>query len=428
MTTAYRPYWKSASSKPLWDEDPGEKPARCICTECPHCLWQPCDECSICLPCSENADCPPEQGEVHCCTPKFVTVSFYGVEGNLDCKECCEDRFLDDRDLTGVNGRDFTVFQSTACTWEGYVEGITYRNYGWGGYPPGVICVVDGYQSEHIYTDFYLEVSLTGSGHYNVVLSALRADGKVKTILFSGEDDLDVRAASPSPCLVGINEGVTVPNGDTISCTCIGGDPYDDPDVDYVSRSGEARVKPCGGHPASSPHSNLLCPAPRGCQGSCCTAEIMEVVFSDVDASYCSADPALACRDHDGFNYKVDNAAGGVSIDGGHTVTNSSGSPCVWTGTITGGLVIDTYGSNCVSKTGDVTEDVLVTLTKTATGWTVDATSVTNTIPIFEGVDTGGSPLDCGSAHFRENEHAHPCLAGYAEAASSGAASASTCP
>ena len=423
MTTAYRPYWKSASSKPLWDEDPGEKPARCICTECPHCLWQPCDECSICLPCSENADCPPEQGEVHCCTPKFVTVSFSGVEGNLECETCCDDRHLDDRDLTGLNDRDFTVFQSTACKWEGYISGVTYRNYGFGFDNTG--CDLEGSKSEHTYTDWYLEVTLNSGGIYRVALSAYRADLAVLTKLFDGYSEVSV-LTNPSPCLVGQADkaGVRVPNTQSINCTCND----TEAELDRVSTKGVARVLACGGYPASSPHSNLLCPAPRGCQGSCCTAEIMEVVFSNVDASYCSADPALACRDHDGFFYKVDNAAGGVSIDGGHTVTNSSGSPCVWTGTITGGLVIDTYGSNCVSKTGDVTEDVLVTLTKTATGWTVDATSVTNTIPIFEGVDTGGAPLDCGSAHFRENEHAHPCLAGYAEAASSGAASASTCP
>ena len=420
MTTAYRPYWKSASAKPLWDEDPGEKPARCTCTECEYCLWQPCAECSTCEPCDKNADCPPEQDEVHCCTPKFVTVSFSGVEGNLECETCCEDRHLDDRDLTGLNDRDFTVFQSTTCKWEGYISGVTYRNYGFGDDNAG--CDLEGSKSEHTYTDWYLEVTLSGGGIYRVELSAYRADQQVLTKLFDGYSEVSV-LTNPSPCLVGSQgdkAGVRVPNTQSISCTCND----TEAEFDRVSTEGEARVKPCGGHPASSPHSNLLCYAPRGCEGSCCTAETMEVVFSDVDVSYCTG--PVECREQDGFFVKVDHAAGGVSIDGGHTVTNSSGSPCVWTGTITGGLVIDTYGSNCVSKTGDVTENVLVTLTKTATGWTVDATSVTNAIPIFEGEDTAGSTLDCGSATFLSNELV--CQSGEGQAAQHGAASASTCP
>jgi hypothetical protein len=347
MTTVYHPYWKSANSKPVWEEDPGEKPARCTCNECEHCMWG-CEDCTYCAdPCEGSA--PGCITGEDCCTPSYFVVTVEGVTGPSACYECAavgSGNSLEDFTFSGVNGT-FTLPQTSACVWEAITGSVS-----WNLHLTTSDCSSTGDDAVAFSGSFRAKLTKTGSSSYR----------------FDIEGENFNRAG---PNVTAFARGTIEATLDCSATVITTGDAYtsksahcaaDQPVVITLDDTGAtATIKPCGGTDTTE---IAECPTPAGCpNSSCCTGDEMEVVFTDVNASACSAS---------------------VALDGAHTLSQSepglpASDPCVWTGTVANG-----YGGAA---------DIAVVLTKTASGWTLTATSSGD--GIFNGTGTNTNSWDC---------------------------------
>jgi hypothetical protein len=312
-------------------------------------MWG-CEDCNYCNDPCEGSEPGCITGE-DCCTPSYFVVTVEGVIGPSDCYECASATppgttpGLEDFTFSGVNGT-FTLLQTSACVWEAITGSVS-----WNLHTTTSDCSSTG--DDVVAFSGSFRAKLTKTGHISY-----RFD-------IEGENFNLHPFTLARPNVTAFARGTIGATADCSATIVTTGDAYTplsahcsavQTEVITLDDTGAtATIKPCGGTDTTE---IAECPTPAGCpNSSCCTGDEMEVVFTDVNSSACSAS---------------------VALDGAHTLSQS-GDPCVWTGTVANG-----YGGAA---------DIAVVLTKTASGWTLTATSSGD--GIFNGTGTNTNSWDC---------------------------------